>query len=82
MALGLIGGLTNGWRGYSSYGGGDERYVDGALSSTANSASQILNRQLNILPTVTIREGYQVNVYLTEDIQLPSYGGDSKEELQ
>ena len=32
-----------------------------------------MNRFLNRLPTITIREGHRVKVYLTNDIELPAY---------
>ena len=41
--------------------------------SMAMSGEQILNRFLNILPTVTIREGMRVKVYLSNDLLLPDY---------
>jgi type IV secretion system protein TrbI len=34
---------------------------------------QVMNRFLNRLPTVTIREGHRVKVYLTNDLELPAY---------
>jgi type IV secretion system protein TrbI len=34
---------------------------------------QVMNRFLNRLPTVTIREGHRVKVYLTSDLELPAY---------
>jgi type IV secretion system protein VirB10 len=34
---------------------------------------QVMNRFLNRLPTITIREGHRVKVYLTSDIELPAY---------
>ncbi len=41
--------------------------------SLANSASRVLDRYLNVLPTVTIREGHRIKVYLTNDLELPAY---------
>ena len=37
------------------------------------SSAQILDRFLNILPAVTIREGHRVKVYLSGDLALPDY---------
>jgi type IV secretion system protein VirB10 len=45
----------------------------GFAVSTAQSASQILDKFLNILPTVTVREGHRVKVYLSSDLALPDY---------
>jgi type IV secretory pathway VirB10-like protein len=28
---------------------------------------------LNVLPTITIREGFRIKVYLTNDLELPAY---------
>ncbi len=36
---------------------------------------QVMNRFLNRLPTVTIREGHRVKVYLTSDLELPAFQG-------
>jgi type IV secretion system protein TrbI len=33
----------------------------------------ILDRFLNVLPTITIREGHRVKVYITEDLLIPDY---------
>ena len=41
--------------------------------SLAQSSHRILDRYLNILPTVTIREGHRLKVYLTNDLVLPDY---------
>jgi len=35
----------------------------------------VMNRFLNRMPTITIREGHRVKVYLTGDIELPAYEG-------
>ena len=34
---------------------------------------RILDRFLNLLPTVTIREGHRIKVYLSGDVELPAY---------
>jgi type IV secretion system protein VirB10 len=41
--------------------------------ATAQAATQTMSRFLNRLPTVTVREGHRVKVYLTSDLQLPVY---------
>ena len=41
--------------------------------SGAASAGRILDRFLNVLPTVTIREGHRLKIYLTSDLALPPY---------
>jgi type IV secretion system protein VirB10 len=50
-----------------------EEPFDSAGPQFARSAAQIMDRFLNILPTVTIREGHRVKVYLTQDLKLPAY---------
>ena len=42
--------------------------------STAQATAQSMNRFLNRLPTVTVREGHRVKIYLTSDLDLPAYG--------
>ena len=37
------------------------------------STAQMMNRFLNRPPTITIREGHRVKVYLTSDFELPAY---------
>ena len=41
--------------------------------ATAQAASQTMSHFLNRLPTITIREGHRVKIYLTSDLQLPAY---------
>jgi type IV secretion system protein VirB10 len=41
--------------------------------ATAQATAQTMNRFLNRLPTITIREGHRVKVYLTSDLELPAY---------
>jgi len=41
--------------------------------ATAQAATQTMSRFLNRLPTITIREGHRIKVYLTSDLQLPVY---------
>ena len=46
--------------------------------TTAQATAQTMNRFLNRLPTVTIREGHRVKVYLTNDLELPAYETGSR----
>ena len=41
--------------------------------SVSQSSTQVLDRFLNIPPTVTIHEGHRVKVYFTQDLLLPAY---------
>ena len=45
----------------------------GVGEATSQATLQVMNRFLNRLPTITIREGHRVKVYLTSDIELPAY---------
>jgi type IV secretion system protein VirB10 len=75
-AVGLISGLSQ-YLGSAGLTGGDgDRTVviaGGVGDATAQATLQVMNRFLNRLPTVTIREGHRVKVYLTSDIELPAY---------
>ena len=71
MAIGAIAGLTQvGTRGGLEQDAWDaSRQSSG--SSLATSTARVLDRYLNVLPTVTIREGHRVLVVLTHDLSLP-----------
>jgi type IV secretion system protein VirB10 len=75
-AVGLISGLSQ-YLGSAGLGSGDgDRTIviaGGVGDATAQAAMQVMNRFLNRLPTITIREGHRVKVYLTSDIELPTY---------
>jgi type IV secretion system protein VirB10 len=74
LAIGGISGLAQ-WgtrSGFDAYTFGDS-FRQAAGSSLAASAGRVLDRYLNVLPTITIREGYRIKVYLTNDLELPVY---------
>lgn len=75
-AIGLISGLGQylGTVGFGQ-GTGDRTIViaGGFGNATAEATAQVMNRFLNRLPTITIREGHRVKVYLTSDLELPPY---------
>jgi type IV secretion system protein VirB10 len=74
-AVGLISGLSQ-YLGSAGLGGGDgERIViaGGAGDATSQATVRVMDRFLNRVPTVTIREGHRVKVYLTSDLELPAY---------
>jgi type IV secretion system protein VirB10 len=52
---------------------GTDRMREGFGTSSAQASQQILEKFLNVLPTITIREGHRVKVYLTADLALPDY---------
>ncbi len=47
----------------------------GASDSVSQTGQQIVSRQLNIAPTLTIRPGFPVRVIVTRDLVLEPYGG-------
>ena len=48
---------------------------EGASDSISQTGRQIVQRQLNIAPTLNIRPGYPVRVIVTRDLVLETYGG-------
>lgn len=73
LAIGMLGAVAESGTGSALNASGTDMMRQGFASSTAQSASQILDHFLNILPTITIREGYRVKVYLSGDLALPDY---------
>lgn len=74
-AVGVISGLAQVLSGAGFGGDGDRTIViaGGVGNATSQATAQTMNRFLNRLPTVTIREGHRVKVYLTADLNLPPY---------
>lgn len=74
IALGVIAGAAQITQGGGVYtGSGPVVFTDGAASSVAQSATSVLDRFMQIPPTITIREGHRVKVYITQDMLLPAY---------
>ena len=74
IALGVIAGAaqaTNVNQGYNE--SGTEAYKSGIASSLSQSSANVLDRFINIPPTITIREGHRIKVYITQDMLLPAY---------
>jgi type IV secretory pathway VirB10-like protein len=74
IALGVISGAaeaTSFNEGYNE--SGSEAYRQGIASSLAQSGANVLDRFINIPPTITIREGHRIKVYITQDMLLPAY---------
>jgi len=74
IALGVIAGAaeaTNANQGYAE--SGSEAYKSGIASSLSQSSTNLLDRFINIPPTLTIREGHRIKVYITQDMLLPAY---------
>ena len=74
IALGVIAGSAQITQGGGVYGGsGSQVFTSGAASSVSQSATTILDRFMQIPPTITIREEHHVKVYFTQDMLLPTY---------
>ena len=73
LAVGILGGISEAGTGNVLTNTPVDRARAGFGSSLANSSMEILDRFLNVLPTVTIREGNRVKVYLAGDLLLPDY---------
>ncbi len=48
---------------------------DGAQDTINDAGQQIIQRQMQIAPTLTIRPGFPVRVIVTRDLVLEPYGG-------
>src|SRR5882762_7896684 len=73
LAIGAIGATAAGGTSGPLTASGGDLMRQGFAQSIAQSSAQILDRFLNILPTVTIREGHRIKVYLSGDLALPDY---------
>jgi type IV secretion system protein VirB10 len=76
IAIGAIGGLAQLGTQPNSAGvpeSSTDAYRQGVANSLSQSSLHVLDRFLNVLPTVTIREGHRLKVYLTEDLLIPDY---------
>jgi type IV secretion system protein VirB10 len=73
LAIGAIGAIAEAGTVDSLTASSTDLMRQGFAESTAQSSAQILDKFLNIMPTVTIREGHRVKVYLSGDLALPDY---------
>jgi type IV secretion system protein VirB10 len=73
LAIGALGAVAQGGTSGPLTASGTDVMRQGFAQSTAQSSAQILDKFLNIMPTVTIREGHRVKVYLSGDLALPDY---------
>jgi type IV secretion system protein VirB10 len=74
IALGVISGaaqITEGGNSINSTG--SQAFVNGAAAGISQQATTVLDRFIQIPPTITIREGHRVKVYFTQDMLLPAY---------
>ena len=73
LAIGAIGAVAEGGASGALTASGADLMRQGFAQSTSQSSAQILDKFLNVLPTITIREGHRVKVYLSGDLALPDY---------
>ena len=73
IALGVLSGFSQYGTGSALSANGFDQYRQGVASSVAQNNSTVLQRQLNRLPSITIREGQRVKIILTKDLELPAY---------
>jgi len=73
LAVGAIGGIAEAGSGGVLTQSGTQGIQQGVGQSLGQTSQRILDKFLNILPTVTIREGHRVKIYLSGDLVLPDY---------
>ena len=73
LAVGALGAISEAGTAGALTASGTDLMRQGLGQSTAQSSAQILEKFLNVMPTVTIREGHRVKVYLSGDLALPDY---------
>jgi type IV secretion system protein TrbI len=73
LAIGALGAVAEAGTGGPLTSSGNDLMRQGFAQSTAQSSAQILDKFLNIMPSITIREGHRIKVYLSGDLALPDY---------
>jgi type IV secretory pathway VirB10-like protein len=73
LAVGAIGGIAEAGSGGVLTQSGTQGIEQGVGQSLGQTSQRILDKFLNILPTVTIREGHRVKIYLSGDLAIPDY---------
>ncbi|HUC77809.1 MAG TPA: TrbI/VirB10 family protein [Vicinamibacterales bacterium] len=76
LAVGAIAGLAQAQTSIGLDTTALDVYRQGAAANLAQSSARILDRFLNLLPTVTIREGHRIKVYVSSDLDVPAYVDD------
>ena len=72
-AVGALAGLSQAVSPHDAFASrlGSARISAGTGLSRA--AERILDRYLNRLPKITVREGHRIRIYLTKDLEIPAY---------
>jgi type IV secretion system protein VirB10 len=73
LAIGAIAGFAQAQSAVGLDATALDAYRQGVAANVSQSSARILDRFLNLLPTVTIREGHRIKVYLSNDLELPAY---------
>jgi len=73
LAVGAIGGIAEAGSGGLLTQSGTQSVRQGIGESLGQTSQRILDKFLNILPTITIREGHRVKIYLSGDLAVPDY---------
>lgn len=73
IALGVIAGAAEATTNSGYNESGSDAYRQGIASSLSQSSANVLDRFINVPPTITIREGHRIKVYITQDMLLPAY---------
>ena len=69
-AVGVLSGLT--LQNSNPYGGGLQGSRAGAGQGFGQAATQIMQRFLNRLPTITVRAGHRLRIWFTSDVLIPT----------
>lgn len=73
VAVGLLGGIAEAGTGNIFTGSAIDQARIGFGETMAMTGERIMDRFLNLMPTITVREGTRVKVYLSNDLLLPDY---------
>ena len=73
LAVGILGGIAEVGTGTVLTASAIDQARQGFGEGLAMSGERILDRFLNLMPTITIREGARVKIYLSNDLLLPDY---------
>ena len=73
LAIGAIAGFAQANNNSGVFQSSTDAYREGVASSLAQSSLHVLDHYLNILPTVTIREGHRIKIYLAGDLLVPDF---------
>ena len=73
LAIGAIAGFAQANNNSGVFQSSTDAYREGVASNLSQSSLHVLDRYLNILPTVTIREGHRIKIYLAGDLLMPAF---------